>query len=63
MNHQPQNDLRAPHQFRPLPYGFTRSLELVTGDWHFACLAYRWFFLYWFVWGFYRFVRLYWERD
>jgi hypothetical protein len=49
----------VPHVFRPLPYGFTRSLELATGDWNFACLTYRWFFNYWFLWAFYRFVRLF----
>ena len=48
----------APHQFRALPYGFARTLEHVTGNWTFACLAYRWFFTYWFVWGCYRFARL-----
>jgi hypothetical protein len=48
----------APHQFRPLPYGFVRSLELVTGDWTFSCVAYRWFFTYWFVWSCYRFARI-----
>jgi hypothetical protein len=48
-----------PHVYRPLPYGFTRALELWTGDWLFACLAYRCFFTYWFIWGFYRFVRLF----
>jgi hypothetical protein len=48
----------APHQFRPLPYGFARSLEHVTGDWTFACAAYRWCFTYWFVWGCYRFARI-----
>lgn len=49
----------APHQYRTLPYGFTRALEHVTGDWLFACLAYRWFFNYWFVWAWYRFARLF----
>jgi hypothetical protein len=49
----------VPHVFRPLPYGFTRTLERVTRDWVFACLAYRWFFTFWFVWAFYRFVRLF----
>ncbi len=49
----------APHQFRALPYGFTRGLEWLTGDWMFACLAYRWFFTYWFLWGSYRFARLF----
>jgi hypothetical protein len=48
----------APHQFRALPYGFARALEHVTGDWTFSCVAYRWFFTYWFVWGCYRFARL-----
>jgi len=48
----------APHQFRALPYGFARSLEHVAGDWAFSCAAYRWFFTYWFVWGCYRFARL-----
>jgi hypothetical protein len=49
----------APHQYRPLPYGFTRTLEWLTGDWRFACLAYRWFFSYWFLWAAYRFARLF----
>jgi hypothetical protein len=48
----------APHQFRALPYGFVRSLEHITGDWTFSCVAYRWFFTYWFVWACYRFARL-----
>jgi hypothetical protein len=48
-----------PHVYRPLPYGFTRALEKWTGDWGFACFAYRCFFTYWFVWGFWRFVRLF----
>jgi hypothetical protein len=47
-----------PHLFRALPYGFVRSLEHVTGDWTFSCVAYRWFFTWWFVWGCYRFARL-----
>jgi hypothetical protein len=47
-----------PHLFRALPYGFTRSLEHLTGDWTFSCVAYRWFFTWWFVWGCYRFARL-----
>src|SRR5262245_49121556 len=45
----------APHNFRPLPYGFTRGLEWLTGDWVFSCLAYRWFFTFWFAWAYYRF--------
>jgi hypothetical protein len=48
----------APHQFRALPYGFTRVLEHVTGDWGFSCVAYRGFFTWWFLWGCYRFARL-----
>jgi hypothetical protein len=48
----------APHQYRPLPYGFTRSLEIVTGDWTFSCIAYRWFFTFWFLWGAYRLARM-----
>lgn len=46
-----------PHVFRPLPYGFTRTLERLTGDWVFSFLAYRWFFCFWFVWASYRFAR------
>jgi hypothetical protein len=49
----------APHQFRALPYGFTRGLEWFTGDYVFSCLAYRWFFSYWFLWGCYRFARMF----
>jgi hypothetical protein len=48
----------APHVFRALPYGFTRSLEWLTGDWLFSCVVYRGFFTYWFLWGAYRFARL-----
>jgi hypothetical protein len=48
----------APHQFRPLPYGFTRLLEWVTGNWYFSFVAYRWFFNFWFLWAWYRFARL-----
>ncbi|MBY0525518.1 MAG: hypothetical protein K2R98_19090 [Gemmataceae bacterium] len=48
-----------PHQYRMLPYGFTRLLECITGDWLFACLAYRWFFTYWFLWAWVRFARLF----
>jgi hypothetical protein len=51
--------LRVPHQFRPLPYGFVRSLERLTGDWCFACVAYRWFFTFWFLWAAYRFASIY----
>jgi hypothetical protein len=49
----------APHMYRALPYGFVRLLEWVTGDWWFACVAYRWFFSFWFAWGCYRFARLF----
>jgi hypothetical protein len=49
----------APHQFRALPYGLVRGLEWFTGDWRFACLTYRWFFTYWFLWACYRFGRLF----
>jgi hypothetical protein len=49
----------APHIYRPLPCGFVRTLERMTGDWYFACLAYRWFFDFWLLWAFYRFVRLF----
>jgi hypothetical protein len=49
----------VPHIYRPLPYGFTRLLERLTGDWLFACLAYRCFFTFWFLWAYYRFVRLF----
>jgi len=49
----------APHLYRTLPYGFTRTLERLTGDWQFSCVAYRWFFTFWFVWGSYRFARLF----
>jgi hypothetical protein len=59
LNHLPEESglLRAPHQFRALPYGFTRSLEVITGDWVFACLAYRWFFTYGFLWASYQLAR------
>jgi hypothetical protein len=49
----------APHLYRTLPFGFTRTLERLTGDWLFSCVAYRWFFTFWFVWGSYRFARLF----
>ena len=49
----------APHQFRPLPYGFVRLLERVTHDWPFSCVVYRWFFTTWFLWASYRLARLY----
>jgi hypothetical protein len=58
LNHAPEADgkLRVPHQFRPLPYGFVRGLEWVTGDFWFSCTVYRWFFTYWFLWWSYRFA-------
>jgi hypothetical protein len=49
----------APHQYRALPYGLVRGLELLTGDWSFACLVYRWYFTAWFLWVWYRFARLF----
>jgi len=49
----------VPHSYRPLSYGFTRTLELATGDWVFACITYRWFFQFWFLWGAYRLSALY----
>jgi hypothetical protein len=49
----------APHNFRPLPYGFTRLLEWLTGDWWFSCVMYRWFFTYWYLWSCYRLARLF----
>jgi hypothetical protein len=49
----------VPHIYRPLPCGFVRTFERLTGDWLFACLVYRWFFNFWFIWAFYRFVRLF----
>ena len=52
----------APHGYRPLPYGFTRSLELFTGDWLFSCVAYRWFFTFWLLWGCYQFVGVFHDR-
>jgi hypothetical protein len=55
LNHR----MDAPHQYRPLPYGFVRLLEDVTHDWPFACVAYRWFFTTWFLWACYRLARLY----
>ena len=47
-----------PHNFRPLPYGFARFLERLTGDWWFSFVAYRWFYTFWFVWAAYRLARL-----
>jgi hypothetical protein len=60
LNHWPEKhgENWVPHIYRPLPYGFTRSLELWTGSWSFACFAYRAFFTWWFVWASYRFLRL-----
>jgi hypothetical protein len=49
----------APHPYRPLPYGFIRSLERLTGDFTFARLAYRWLFTFWFLWASHRFARLF----
>jgi hypothetical protein len=49
----------VPHVYRPLPYGFTRTIELVTGNWRFACLAYRFFFTYWVLWAMQRFGEMF----
>jgi hypothetical protein len=49
----------VPHVYRPLPYGFTRALELVVHNWLFACFLYRWFFTYWTIWAFYQFARIF----
>ncbi len=46
----------APHDFRPLPYGFVRTLEFVTRDWLFSCLAYRWFFSTGVLWASFEFA-------
>jgi hypothetical protein len=61
LNHRPEpsGELRVPHQYRPLPYGFVRVLERLTGDFWFSCILYRWFFSYWFLWGCLRFARLF----
>jgi hypothetical protein len=48
----------APHQFRPLPCGFVRLLERLSGSWLWSCVAYRWFFSFWFLWASYRLARL-----
>src|SRR5262249_39619851 len=45
----------VPHVYRPLPYGFTRTIELSARDWRFACLAYRFFFTYGVLWAMQRF--------
>ncbi len=49
----------VPHGYRPLSYGFVRSLELATGDWPFSCLVYRWFFTFWFLWAAYRLAAIF----
>jgi hypothetical protein len=49
----------VPHVYRPLPYGFTRTIEMLTGDWRFACLAYRFFFTYWVLWAMRRFGQMF----
>lgn len=54
LNHQLD---AIPHVLRPLPYGFVRALEWLTGNWFFACITYRWFFTFWFLWFYDRFVR------
>jgi hypothetical protein len=64
LNHRPEESgqLRVPHQYRLLPYGFVRGLEHLTGDFWFSCVAYRWFFSYWFLWFSYRFARYFLSR-
>jgi hypothetical protein len=52
-------EYEAPHNYRPLPYGFARLVERITHDWTFACVSYRWFFTFWFVSASYRLARLY----
>jgi hypothetical protein len=61
LNHATNDEgrLNIPHQFRLLPYGFTRALELLTGDWWFSCVIYRWYFTFWFLWSAHRFARLF----
>jgi hypothetical protein len=54
-NGQPE----APHNYRPLPHGFVCLVERLTRNWDFACLSYRWFFTFWFVWASYRLARRY----
>lgn len=49
----------VPHVYRPLPYGFTRTIELATADWRFACVAYRFFFTYWVLWAMQRFGQIF----
>jgi hypothetical protein len=53
------HEFEAPHNYRPLPYGFARLVERITHDWTFACLSYRCFFTFWFVWASYRLARLF----
>jgi hypothetical protein len=53
----------VPHVYRPLPYGFTRTIELLTRDWRFACLAYRFFFTYWVLWAMHRFGKIFLPSD
>jgi len=49
----------APHNYRPLPYGFAQLVERITHNWAFACVSYRWFFTFWFLWVSYRLARRY----
>jgi hypothetical protein len=49
----------APHNYRPLPYGFARLVERLTHNWLFAILSYRWFFTFWFIWASYRLARMF----
>jgi hypothetical protein len=52
-----QHTYGAPHQYRPLPYGFVRSVERFTRNWEFSYLSYRAFFSYWLLWAWYQFAR------
>jgi hypothetical protein len=53
------HEYEPPHNYRPLPYGMTRLIERLTHDWTFACVSYRWYFTFWFVWASYRLARRY----
>jgi hypothetical protein len=52
----------APHQYRPLPYGWARLLEWLTRNATFACLLYRWFCTTCFLWASFCLARLYLPR-
>jgi hypothetical protein len=54
-----KGDYEAPHNYRPLPYGFVCLVERLTHNWGFACLSYRWLFMTWFLWASYGLARRY----